>query len=145
MTEITAPPIYQPMVGDIQDLVASLPWILFFNSLYTGDTGTSWTPAFANLTEVGTPTITGRGYRLSRSLVYFSIKIVPGTSTTATAGSTYVSNFPYTMTGDGACIAVSGLLGSTPGMCDSASNHIYVPAWSAITVPLTVVGIVEAS
>jgi len=42
-------------------------------------------------------------------------------------------------------LAVSGLLGTNAGMCDKSSNNIYVPSWSAVTVPLTVVGMVEAS
>jgi len=142
MTKITAPPIYQPLAE--QNGTATLPWILFFNSLFKGDTGTAWTPLFTSLTITGTPTITGITYKLG-SLVYFRVKIVPATNTSSTAGTTYINNFPYTMHGDGACLAVSGLLGSNAGVCDQASNRIYVPAWSAVTVPLSIVGFVEAT
>lgn len=152
MTTIKEPPIYQPMIDppDPKDPesftgIATLAWILFFNQLFIGDTGTSWTPTFTNLTVVGAaPTITGVYYKISQSLVYFRAKIVPGTNTSSTAGTTYINNFPLSMIGDGACIAVSGLLGGTPGMCDQASNNIYVPAWTTVTVPLSIVGIVEA-
>lgn len=144
MTSIKAPPIYEPL-ADPQTGIANLPWILFFNSLFTGDTGDDWTPTFTNLTISGTPTITGRFYRFGKSLAYFRVKIVPATSTTAVAGSTYINNFPLVMQGDGACLAVTGLLGGVAGMCDQSSNNIYVPAWTAVTVPLSVVGIVEAS
>lgn len=148
MTSITEPPIYEPLSRDKEQPagVASLPWILFFNSLFNGDTGTDWVASFSNLTVVGTaPTITGKTYRLGRSLVYFRVTITPGTNTSSTAGTTYINNFPFIMTGDGTCIAVSGLLGSNPGMCDRASNKIYVPGWSAVTVPLSIIGLVEAS
>lgn len=145
MTSIKSPPIYEPL-ADSTNGIASLPWILFFNSLFTGDTGEVWTPSFTNLTVVGNaPTITGTIYRIGRSLAYFRIKVVPGTNTSSVAGTTYVNNFPLIMTADGACLAVSGLLGSISGMCDQSSNKIYVPTWTTVTVPLTVVGIVEAS
>lgn len=150
MSTVKAPPIYEPLItaddsGKVENAVPTLPWILFFNSLFIGDAGTAWTPTFTNLTQSGTPTITGVTYKISQSLVYFRIKIVPGTNTSSTAGTTFVNNFPFAMKGDGACIAVSGLLGSNPGMCDQSSNHIYVPTWSAVTVPLSIVGLVEAS
>lgn len=143
MSGLQAPPIYQPLLDNVGK--ATMPWVLFFNQLFFGDTGVDWTPSFTNLTQVGTPTITGKYYKISQSLVYFRVRIVPGTSTSSTAGTTYINNFPLSMTGDGACIAVSGLLGATPGMCDQASNHVYVPAWSVVTVPLSIVGMVEAS
>lgn len=143
MTTVKAAPIYEPVIEE--DGKARLPWILFFNSIFTGDTGTVWTPTFTNLTITGTPTITGKIYKIGQSLAYFSVRIVPATDTASVAGTTYINNFPLTLKADGACLAVSGLLGSNAGMCDSATNRIYVPVWTAVTVPLTVVGIVEAS
>ncbi len=142
MSNVKPPPIYEPVVDDTG--IAALQWILFFNNIFTGDTGTSWNPTFTNLTEVGIPTITGKYYKLSQSLVYFSVRIVPSTSTSSTAGSTYINNFPLSVFGDGICFAVSGLLGSSSGMVDAATDRIYPPAWSAVTVPLTIVGIAEA-
>lgn len=142
MTSIKEPPIYEPLAED--DGKARLPWILFFNSLFKGDTGTDWTPTFTSLAVTGAPTITGKYYRIGRSLVYFTVNITPSTDTTSTAGTTYVNNFPLTMAGNGICFAVSGLLGSNSGMCDQITNRVYVPGWSAVTVPLTVVGLVEA-
>lgn len=143
MTTVKPPPIYEPLAEN--DGKPRLPWVLFFNSLFNGDTGTNWTPTFTNLTISGTPTITGRLYRIGQSLAYFSVLITPATNTSAVAGTTYINNFPLTLKKDGACLAVSGLLGSSAGMCDSATNRIYVPAWTTVTVPLTVVGFVEAS
>jgi hypothetical protein len=132
------PPIIHPVVD--KNGVATIPWTLFFNQQFTGDTGVDFTPTFTNLTQTGVPTITGRYYKLGQ-LVYFSIRIVPATDTTATAGTTYCS-FPLTAISDGACTAVSGLLGGSIGMVDAASNRIYVPGWSAVTIPLTIVGLV---
>lgn len=144
MSNIKEPPIYQPL-ADPDSGIAALPWILFFNSIFEGDTGVAWTPAFTSLTVVGaSPTITGRYYQLSESLCYFSIKIIPGTNTSAIAGTTFVNNFPLRMSADGINFAVSGLLGTNSGMNDSATNRIYVPTWTTVTVPLTVIGMVEA-
>lgn len=140
---VTPPPIYQP-VADPTNGVASLPWILFFNGLFDGDLGTSWTPTFTNLTTTGAPTITGKYFKIG-SLVYFWVKIIPSTDTSSTAGTTYINNFPVVMKSDGINFAVSGLLGTNSGMCDQASNKIYVPMWTAITIPLTIIGLVEAS
>lgn len=143
MTSPKAPPIYDPLAED--DGKAKLSWILFFNGLFDGDTGTTWAPTFTGLTISGTPTITGKYYRISRAIAYFRVTITPSTSTTSTAGTTYINNFPLVMKGDGICFAVSGLLGTNSGMCDRASNRVYVPSWSAVTVPLSIIGIVEAS
>lgn len=138
----TQPPPIQEQVID-EGGILTLPWILFMNNLFTGDRGTDFTPVFTNLTTVGTPTLTGRYIKIGQSLAYFWLKIVPSTSTTAVAGTTYINNFPLTFLSDGICFAVSGLLGSTSGHITSADNRIYVPAWSAVTVPLTIVGIGE--
>lgn len=141
MTKITPPPVYAEMVGD--DAKVNLQWLLFFNQLYSGDTGTSWTPTFTNLTISGTPTITGKYFKIG-ALTYFWVRIVPATSTTSTAGTTYIDNFPLSVVSDGACLAVSGLLGGSAGQIEAGTNRIYVPAWLAVTVPLTVVGLCEA-
>ena len=139
---VTAPPTYEKLVD--KDDKANLAWVLFFNKIFQGDAGDDWTPTFTNLTTVGTPTITGRVYKLSGALSFFRVHIVPSTSTTAVAGTTYISNMPVTATANGICFAVSGLLGTSAGMYDSATNRVYVPAWSAVTAPLTIIGICEA-
>lgn len=142
MTTVKEPPTYE-ILSD-ENGKPRIPWLLFFDSVFRGDTGTPWSPTFTSLTISGTPTITGKVYRIGRSLAYFSVRIVPATNTSAVAGTTYIDNFPLTLNADGACLAVSGLLGTNAGMCDSATNRIYVPAWSTVTVPLTIVGFVEA-
>ena len=143
MAKIQPPPIQDPVIDEDGYLVPS--WTLFFNQVYVGDTGTTWTPTFSGLGTTGTPTITGKYYKLSQSLVYFSVRIVPGTDTTSTASTTYIDNFPLRLRQDGACAAVGGTLGVGLGIALSGSNRIYTPAWSAVTVPVTVVGLVEAT
>jgi len=119
---------------------------LFFNGIFDGDPGKAWLPNFVNLAVVAPqPTITGRVYKLNAAISFFSLKIIPGTNTSSTAGTSYIDNFPLKMNADGICFAVTGQLGSNSGMCEQASNRIYLPAWSAVTVPLSVIGIVEAA
>jgi hypothetical protein len=136
------PPIYEFLVES--DGKAKLPWVLFFNSIASGDSGNSWNPNFENLTTVGVPTITGKYYALSSFLTFFSLTIIPETSTSSTAGTTYIDNFPLDFNNDGVCFAVTGNLGSVAGQVNSSNNRIYVPSWTAVSVPLTIVGIAEA-
>lgn len=105
MPSVQPPPIQHPVIDE--GSLATLPWILFFNQVFSGDTGTDWTPSFTSLTETGTPTITGRYYKFG-ALVYFYVLVTPATDTSATAGTTYINNFPLDVTSDGACFAVSG-------------------------------------
>lgn len=142
MTAVQPPPLYDQVIDDNGKAKSS--WSLFFQQVFTGDTGVAWTPTFTNLTTVGVPTITGRYYQLTKALTYFTVTITPATNTSSTAGTTYINNFPLAMDNNGICFAVSGLLGSGSGMCDKASNGIYVPTWTAVTVPLTIFGLVEA-
>lgn len=139
---IQPPPIYEKLSGS--DGKSTLPWILFFDQIFNGDSGIDWTPTFTNLTEVGGATIEGRYYRLSQYITFFRVKITPSTSTTSTAASTYIDNFPLTFSSDGFCVAVRGGEGSNAGHIVSSTNRIYTPAWTAVTVPLYVLGIGEA-
>jgi len=138
-----SPPIYEKVVND--EVKMTLPWILFMNQMFDGDVGASWTPNFVNLTTVGTPTVSSKYYKLSKYLTFFRITITPATSTTSTAGTTYIDNYPIDFKSDGVVFAVSGGLGGSPGHIIGSSNRIYVPAWSAVTVPLTLIGIAEAT
>jgi len=142
MSKVQPPPIYEPMVNDLG--IATLAWILFFNQMFSGDTGTDWMPRFRELYGVGDPEIKGRYYKLSASLSYFRLTIMPGVETSSIAGQTYIDNFPLDIQADGACLAVSGLAGSNAGMIVGASKRIYPPGWSNVSVPVTIVGLVEA-
>jgi hypothetical protein len=137
-------PLDQPIINEIGDLPPE--WVMYFDGLFRGDTGTDWTPVFVGLGSTETPTITERYYQLSSNLVYFRVKITPATNTTSTAGSTYINNFPLSIFGDGACLAVAPTagLGVGLGVADAASGRIFTPAWSATTVPITILGLLEA-
>jgi hypothetical protein len=137
------PPLYDPVVDESGKAVFS--WSNFFENTFTGDKGTSWTPTFTSLTQVGTPTITGRYFKLISGLVYFWVQIIPGTSTTSTAGTTFINNFPLTINNNGACFAVTNGLGGGSGHAVSGGHSIYTPGWTAITNTLTIVGLIEAS
>lgn len=137
------PPTRNPLTE--QDGSLTMPWLLFFNQTFNGDSGASWTPTFTGLTTVGTPTITGRYYQLSKYVCYFNILITPATNTSATAGTTYVDNFPLTASSNGICGTVSNNLGGGLGMVVASNNRIYVPSWTTVTTPLNIIGLVEAA
>lgn len=148
MSGFAPPPIYQPMVdsgGNVQ-----LQWMIFFNALFQGAVGQAWSPLLNSLTQVGgTPKVAGNYYQIGSQLALFTINVTPPTgpsgSTTSVAGTTYASDFPLNFNGNGICFAVSGNLGTAAGMVDASTQKIWVPGWSAVTVPLTVMGLVEAS
>ena len=137
------PPTRNPLTEKGGEL--TMPWLLFFNQTFNGDAGTNWTPTFTSLTEVGAATITGRYYQISQFLCYFNVLVTPSTNTSAVAGTTYIDNFPLTANSNGVCFTVSNNLGGGLGMVTASSNRIYVPAWTTVTTPVNVIGIVEAS
>lgn len=139
---IDPPPTYDQLTDE--EGKTKLSWLLFFDALFRGDQGDVWTPTFQNLTEVGTPTITGKYYKIG-SLTFFSVLIVPGTNTSATAGTTYIDNYPLPFTADGACWAMSGNVGDGPGHIVASNNRIYTPGWTTVTIPLTIIGIGETA
>lgn len=141
---VQPPPIYERIAGE--DGKAPMPWVLFMNQIFNGDSGTDWTPTFVNLTEAGgAATITGRFYKISQYITYFRVSVVPVTSTSATAESTYISNFPLTFKNNGICFAVRGGAGSNAGHIVPETNRIYVPTWTTVTSALHIIGIGEAS
>lgn len=143
MSRVTSPPINEPILDNKGNL--NLSWLMFFNQISIGDTGTEWTPAFTSLAETGTATFSGIYYKISQRLTYFRSVVTPATDTSSTAGTTYINNFPLTINANGQCLASSGTAGSvTAGSVVASSNRIYVPGWSAITVPVTITGLIEA-
>lgn len=142
MSRRSPPPINEVMID--KNGLANIAWLLFFNQSFVGDTGTSWTPTFTNLTTTGTPTITGLYKKVSQSLVYVRILITPATDTSSTAGTTYVNNFPLTLLADGAINATSNNQSITPGAATASTNRLYTPTWAAVTTPITISGLIEA-
>jgi hypothetical protein len=137
---IETPPITDVMID--QTGKARLSWILFFNSLFDGDPGNSWTPTITDLTSTGTPTVTGVYYRINQRLCLFFITIVPATDTTSVAATTYIGNFPLQFVNDSVCFASTGSgAAQAIGGIRANDNRIYTPAWSAVTSTVTVVGL----
>lgn len=132
------PPTYAPIVDNAGKV--ALPWDLFFTALFEGDLGDTWLPNFINLGVSGTPTISGRYYQISSEIAVFWVDIQPSTNTSSIAGTTYIDNFPLTPSADGFCVAVSGGQGTNAGMIDASTNRIYTPAWSSVSIPITVIG-----
>jgi hypothetical protein len=141
MTQPVLPPRTEELIDE--DKFATLNWTAFFESVAAGDAGSTWTPTFTGLTEVGgAATITGAYYRLSAKLVFIKIVITPVTNTSATLGTTFCNNFPLTIRGSNAVTTVSGFTASTAG---ANSTGIYAATWSAITTAVTLTGIIEAN
>lgn len=139
---LAIPPLYDVIVGD--DDKANLNWTIFFQNIADGNAGTVWTPTFQSLGVSGSPTFTGRYFQISKFLTYFTVTINPnGGNTTSTAATTYIDNFPLTMSADGVCLVStgSGAVQAIGGV-RSADKRIYPPAWSAFTDSLTIVGLV---
>lgn len=143
---LAAPPVQQPLMDQGGD--TNVLWILFFNSIFNGDAGVAWTPIVGGLGNGGgAPKISGRVYKLSNYLTFFRFTIVPasGGNTSSVAATTYVSNFPYIMSGDGLCGSVSSKTGGSLGMCEQATNKIWLPPWTTVGAPISIIGIVEGS
>lgn len=136
------PPKTETLIDD--DKFTTLNWLAFFEDLAIGDTGTTWTPTFTGLTEVGTATKTGIYWRLSNRLTYFRIVITPSTNTSAVAGTTYCDNFPLNIAQAGVTFSLSDSSAAVAGVTASP-KRIYTGNWTTITNPVTLVGIVEAS
>lgn len=136
---VSPPPISEVLIE--QNGLPKIPWIIFFNDLFEGDAGTTWTPTFTSLGSTGTPTITGRYYRINQKYCLFFVTITPATDTTSTAATTYISNFPLSFAIDSVCFAStgSGAVQAIGGI-RASDNRIYTPGWSAVTTPLTIVG-----
>lgn len=143
MTSVQPPPIAENVADSVGK--ATIPYILFFNQIYEGDTGNAWTPTFQGLTVVTPPTITATYYRILRRLCFFRVTLNTPANTSAVAGTTYIDNFPLNFAADGVCFAVTGNLGSPSGHVVAANKRIYVPTWTGVTVPLTIVGVCEVT
>lgn len=143
MSKISPPPSYD-LIADPVTGKATRSYQEFFDDVYRGDQGQSWTPTFVGLTTVGTPTITGTFYQFG-ALCYFRVIIIPGTSTSSTYGTTYINNFPLTLTASTGVYAATGSPTIAIGSTDAGTNRIYTPSWSVITIPITLTGTFPAS
>jgi hypothetical protein len=113
---------------------------VYFSEVNRGDVGTTWTPVITNLTAVGTPTITGVYYQ-NGGFTDFAVKIVPGTNTSSTLGSTTIA-LPFAVVADAAANVVSGV-NVAQAAINASGRLVYLPTWSVITVPITITGRVK--
>lgn len=140
MTNVTAPPLEDNIVDQV--LKANASYAAFFENMYLGDVGNAFTPTFVNLSVSGELTTTGRYYRLSDRWYIITATISSTDTTTATAGSTYISNFPLTLLNDGLTFAIVGT-GVSASAAQAANNRLYAPGWGA-SQRVTMVCLVEA-
>jgi hypothetical protein len=115
-------------------------WIVYFSELNRGDVGTTWTPVITNLTAVGTPTITGVYYQ-NGGLTDFAVKIVPGTNTSSTLGSTTIA-LPFNVTADTGAFVITGTT-VLQGVVNASGRSVFLPTWSLVTAPVTITGRVK--
>lgn len=138
------PPIFDSVVDE--NGKARMSWVLFFNSLFIDDVGASFTPTFTGLTESGgAATKSGYFYKVLRRIVMFRVGITPVTSTSSVSGTTYIDGLPFIPIADGFCVVVSGNTSAAIGVVKSGTNRVYLPAWTTVTTPITVIGFCEVA
>lgn len=139
------PPIQKPLIGE--GGLVSPEWALFFQQAWTGDTGEEWTPAFTGLTVVGTVTITGKIFQISRYLTYITVTItsVAGGTSASVAGTTYINNFPGNINNDGMIVngRVTTGVGLGTAVVRASDNRIFTSNWTATTDTIIITGIIE--
>jgi hypothetical protein len=95
---------------------------------------TAWTPTASSLTVTGSaPTYTA-SYQYVGDAVFFTISIVspPGSTTTATAGSTGFT-IGTTLQSNGTCTATNNLTSVGLGTGGVGNGNIYPPSWSGLS------------
>ena len=135
---ISQAPIADKVLDDNGKLRPS--WVEYFSQLNRGDIGTTWNPTIVNLTSVGTPVITGVYYQ-NDGFTDFSVKIVPGTNTSSTLGSTTIA-VPFSVVVDKVVEVTAGNTVAF-GVIVSSSRTIFLPTWTTVTVPITISGRVK--
>lgn len=137
-----------PFASDSDSIIKSLAFSgrgggATYNSAWA--TSQAFTPSFTGITNVGSPTYTGR-FVLLRPICFFQASIVPSTTTATIAGTTYM-NLPLTATGingDGSMENLTTLIAI--GMCafDITNSRCYLPSQGATGNTLEIGGWFEA-
>lgn len=105
----------------------------------------TWTPSFTGLTVVngtGTVTYAGRYTRIG-NLVFWEVTINPsGTATTASvAGTTKITNLPFTASSPATCQVVDGAgINSYGNGLVGFGTVAYTPNWAAANVEIVITG-----
>ena len=113
---------------------------------YQNNAWASWTPTRTSWTDVGSPTVTAR-YTQNGKLVFFQIKVVPGTTVATTAGTSYVS-LPVAagasaLAGEASMMNITTLVAVGTCAMDMANSRCYVPSQLATGNTLTIFGAYE--
>ena len=95
---------------------------------------------------MGSPTVTAR-YCQNGKIVFFQIKVVPGTTTATVAGTSYVS-LPVSagasaLAGEGSMMNITTLVAVGTCAMDVTNSRCYVPTQGATGNTLTIAGFYE--
>lgn len=110
---------------------------------------TSWTPTRTGWTDVGTaPVVTARYMQIGK-LVWFQIKVVPGTTIATVAGTSYTS-LPVAcgasaIGGDGSMVNATSNVAVGNVVISVSNSRCYVPAQTASGDTFTISGWYEGA
>ena len=107
------------------------------------DAWAQFTVSRTGWTDVGSPTVTGR-YSTVGNLVFFQVKIVPGTTVASVAGTSYfnlpVSAGGSSFGGDASMVDATTLLNVGNAVIDAANSRCYTPTQTATGNTLEICG-----
>jgi len=112
-----------------------------------GDRGASnpatWTPTWTGLTVIGTPIYTGVITKIGQLAFFLSQITAGGANTTAsTAGSTAITNLPFTVVQHGGLMVstVESVNNFGVGVIIAATTLAYVPTWAVTNNTIIITG-----
>ena len=117
-----------------------------FKKVFAQLTWASWVPTRTGWTDVLAPTVTARYSQLGK-IVFFQVKVVPGTTVATVAGTSYIS-LPVTaagLAGDGSMTDLTSLVSIGPCTFDAANSRCYVPSQVASGDTFLIAGWHEAA
>lgn len=129
------PPINTSMLD--QKGIPTKTWSAWFGNIFqTPAQGKPWVPVLSGITTTGAYIITGEWNRIG-PMLYFSILITPSSGNTTASGA-LITNLPFE-NGYGQTTAFNA---STREGVGSAlvTSSVSVPNWSALTVPVQIIG-----
>lgn len=100
-----------------------------------GSTITSWTPTLVGWTNVGSPNVNGSYSRIGR-LVFVNLSVTPGTSISATSGSSTVTGLPFTVAVSSAAYSADGTTGAATaagGLFNASGTTLFVGTTGVVT------------
>lgn len=102
----------------------------------------TWTPTLSGFTTSGTVTPTG-SYRKVGTIMYIRAQINVSAGTTAsTAGTSYLTNLPFSANQVGGCVTHNASTGVGLGTGSIQGNFIYPASWTATANTIVIDGTV---